>query len=210
MPKQDNTKGLFLEKALELFANRGYEAVKISEIADAIGCTAPALYRHYANKQELYRAIFEAGINRFDESMNKAYEGIQEPEDIMTLINSLPYEEQIEKIMCLFTEPMHKPDVRDFRKLMTLEQYNQKELADLYNKRYVDIHYEKFSEIFRVLMDKGLMVDGDPYTRAVTFVSPIIVMIDVCDRAPDREEWAKERIEKHIRDFMNIYKKDNV
>ncbi|MGW6425106.1 TetR/AcrR family transcriptional regulator [Nocardia sp. NPDC055053] len=39
--------------ASELFASRGFHAVRMDDIAQASGITARALYRHYANKQTL-------------------------------------------------------------------------------------------------------------------------------------------------------------
>ena len=45
MPKRsDTTKDLFLIEALRLFSKNGYEAVSVSQIADAVGCSAPALW----------------------------------------------------------------------------------------------------------------------------------------------------------------------
>lgn len=39
--------------ASELFAERGYQSVKMEDIAEAAGVTPRAIYRHYANKQAL-------------------------------------------------------------------------------------------------------------------------------------------------------------
>ncbi len=40
-------------KASELFAERGYQSVKMEDIAEAAGITPRAIYRHYQNKQAL-------------------------------------------------------------------------------------------------------------------------------------------------------------
>ena len=40
-------------KASELFADRGYQSVRMDDIAKASGITARAIYRHYENKQAL-------------------------------------------------------------------------------------------------------------------------------------------------------------
>lgn len=40
-------------KASELFAERGYQSVKMEDIAEAAGITARAIYRHFENKQAL-------------------------------------------------------------------------------------------------------------------------------------------------------------
>ncbi len=48
-----------LSAAHELFAERGYAAVKMDEIAAAIGVTKPLLYNYFGNKERLYIACME-------------------------------------------------------------------------------------------------------------------------------------------------------
>ncbi|MFR5796203.1 MAG: helix-turn-helix domain-containing protein [Christensenellales bacterium] len=44
---------------LRLFAQEGYEAVSVSQIAGELGLTKGALYRHYANKQAILKVFFK-------------------------------------------------------------------------------------------------------------------------------------------------------
>ncbi|WP_433510347.1 TetR/AcrR family transcriptional regulator [Nonomuraea sp. CA-143628] len=46
--------------ALELFADKGYEATTMADIGEAVGIRAPSLYKHVASKQELLAQIMEA------------------------------------------------------------------------------------------------------------------------------------------------------
>ncbi len=48
-----------LAAAHELFAERGYAAVKMDEIAAAVGVTKPLLYNYFGNKEQLYIACME-------------------------------------------------------------------------------------------------------------------------------------------------------
>src|SRR3954467_4013624 len=48
-----------LAAAHELFAERGYAAVTMDEIAAAIGVTKPLLYNYFGNKERLYIACME-------------------------------------------------------------------------------------------------------------------------------------------------------
>ena len=50
-----NTKEEILLVSLHLFAQDGYEAVSVSQIAGELGITKGALYRHYQSKRELHR-----------------------------------------------------------------------------------------------------------------------------------------------------------
>ena len=44
---------------MRLFAERGYAAVKMDEIAAAVGVTKPLLYNYFGNKERLYIACME-------------------------------------------------------------------------------------------------------------------------------------------------------
>ena len=51
------TRSLILKAAHRPFMEQGYRAVSTRQIASACGITQPALYRHFATKQELYIAV---------------------------------------------------------------------------------------------------------------------------------------------------------
>ncbi len=53
--------------AVELFVDRGYEAVTIREIARRVGCSAMTPYRYYANKAEIFDAVRSECFARFGE-----------------------------------------------------------------------------------------------------------------------------------------------
>jgi AcrR family transcriptional regulator len=65
-----------LGAAHELFAERGYAAVTMDEIAAAVGVTKPLLYNYFGNKEQLYIACMErAGdslINTIAESVGES------------------------------------------------------------------------------------------------------------------------------------------
>jgi TetR/AcrR family transcriptional regulator, transcriptional repressor for nem operon len=53
------TREYIIDQAYRLFLNRSYEAVSISEISKAIGFTKGALYHHFKNKEELFKAVID-------------------------------------------------------------------------------------------------------------------------------------------------------
>jgi len=48
-----------LDTATQLFADRGYGNASMREVAEGAGCTKPALYYHFGNKEDLFRACVE-------------------------------------------------------------------------------------------------------------------------------------------------------
>lgn len=48
-----------LDVALELFAERGFHATSMDDVAEAAGVTKPVLYQHFENKRALYVELLE-------------------------------------------------------------------------------------------------------------------------------------------------------
>lgn len=54
-----DTKEYIIDQSYKLFLNKGYEAVSISDISKSIGFTKGALYHHFLNKEELFKAVID-------------------------------------------------------------------------------------------------------------------------------------------------------
>jgi AcrR family transcriptional regulator len=52
-------RAVLLDSAARVFAQRGYHAASIAEIARMAGITKPVIYYHFASKRELHSAVFE-------------------------------------------------------------------------------------------------------------------------------------------------------
>lgn len=76
---QDTTQDLrtrVLDAAAPLFADRGYAATSMREVALAVGCTKPALYYWFPSKEALFLAVVE----RYGRAMDAILEeGLSHP-----------------------------------------------------------------------------------------------------------------------------------
>ena len=68
-----------MEKALELFCARGYDAVGVQEIAEQSGIIKPTLYYYFGSKQGLMETILEENSRILEEMLEKA---VEEPGDV--------------------------------------------------------------------------------------------------------------------------------
>ena len=58
--RRANTRKAILAAAEDLFGKRGFAATTVDEIAAAAGIAKGAVYHHFATKEDLFEAVFEA------------------------------------------------------------------------------------------------------------------------------------------------------
>jgi AcrR family transcriptional regulator len=62
--KNESSRERLLEAAAKVFAERGYQAASIDEIAAAAGLSKGAVYWNFSSKDELFHALLEERIDR--------------------------------------------------------------------------------------------------------------------------------------------------
>lgn len=94
-----------------------------------------------------------------------------------------------------------------FRKMMMIEQYHNSEVAKSFQHIFIDAALEYETGVFRHYMDAGLFVEGSPEIAALHFYSPMFLLLQKYDTAPDSLEEALEVVEQHVRQFGARYSK---
>lgn len=67
-------KGALISVATEMIAAEGQTGFSLRKIAQQVGVSQTALYRHFANKEELFAAIAEQGFLRLSEKSRQAFD----------------------------------------------------------------------------------------------------------------------------------------
>lgn len=208
--KQEDTKQRILDKALELFSRDGYEAVSVGEIARAVGIRAPSLYNHFASKQAIFDAIVEATAARYERDTDRIDIHVQDAGQDIPVFTNITEDNLFEKVKQLFVYSLHDETVSRFRRMMTIEQFRSPSLAALYSHRYVERVVAYHAEIFRSLIAAGEIRGEDPETLAMLYVAPVITLIGICDRQPEKERECMEKLHDHVRLFFRTFhKKEN-
>lgn len=55
-----------VEAAMREFQEKGFEQASMKAVADAVGMTSAALYRHFASKQDMFAALVQPAVDALD------------------------------------------------------------------------------------------------------------------------------------------------
>lgn len=190
------TKEKILLTSLKLFAQDGYEAVSISKISGELGMAKSALYKHYKNKRD----IFDSIINRMDELDYERAREYNMPEGNMDEIIKGYREISIDKIR-IYTEAQFKHWTEEefsslFRRMLTLEQYRNQEMSDLYQKYLVSGPIDYMTYLFAGITGKK----EEAKQLAIEFYGPIFLMYSLYDNKREGDDLT-EMLKNHVERF---------
>ena len=190
------TKEKILLTSLKLFAQDGYEAVSISKISGELGMAKSALYKHYKNKRD----IFDSIINRMDELDYERAREYNMPDGNMDEIIKEYRNISTDKIR-IYTEVQFKHWTEEefpslFRRMLTLEQYRNQEMSDLYQKYLVSGPIDYMTYLFAGITGKK----EEAKQLAIEFYGPIFLMYSLYDNKREEDDLA-EMLKKHVDRF---------
>lgn len=193
------TKAKIPEVALKLFSQNGYLGTSMSDIAAQLGITKPALYKHYASKREILKSIVKR-MSDMDYERAEEYDMPEtEPDGFADAYMKTPIEKIRAYSIAQFRHWTEEPFPAQFRKMITLEQYRDAEMAKLYQNYLATGPTEYMAAIFRKMTDS----DGAAMQSALDFYGPMYLLYSVYDGADDKAAVIK-LLEEHIDRF--IYK----
>lgn len=198
-----DTKEKILQTALRLFAQDGYEAVSVSKIAGELGITKGALYRHYKNKRDIFDSIFDR-IYQEDVTLAKKH-GV--PEDVFEnsplAFQNTSMEQLKNFIEASFRTWLSDEFSRNFRKMLTIEQYRSFEMGELYKLCAGQAGY--IEDLFREMIKQGVLKKQNPNLLALEFFAPYHFLLDMEMINPSSSSSMEESfnlLRAHIEKFM--------
>lgn len=191
-----STKEKLMAAALDLFSRKGYSATSVDEIAESIGIKGPNLYKYFRGKEALIEEISTFTDVAYHQKMSM---------HINRAASISSAEEFKEFTMGQLRFTMNDDTVKKLRRMLTIEQFHtdfMREQATIH--QFTNI-LNQYSGIISGLMAKGLIKKGDAEILALEYTSPMSMLIQLCDREPERMDQATAMIEKHIDHFTDTY-----
>ena len=150
--------------AMRLFSQRGFRGTTTKEIAHAAGVSEAMVFRHFANKEELYSAIID----------HKACaDNFQRPCDIVPEALAQRDDRAVFKGLALAMMRHHEHDT-EFLRLLTHSALEGHELANMFWDRNVRGMYDFLGSYIRDRQRDGAMRDVDPAIVVRGFLGMVI------------------------------------
>lgn len=204
-----STREKILYESLSLFSVRGYDAITVREIASAVGIKESSIYNHFKNKKDILDKIIDETLKRY----YKVLEDIKLPHSDDANVSE-SYEKLTDDLflnMCtnIFLFYLKDDYISKLRRLLTIEQYGNEEIGKVFKYVFIDRILETQTGVLQKFINSGRFIDGDAYTMAIQFYSPIFLLLYKYDNCAGEEERAIEALKKHVNQYNAIYLKKN-
>jgi AcrR family transcriptional regulator len=163
------------------------------------------LYKHYKSKQAIFDAIIDEMNHRFEQQAQALTIDGTDPAADAEVYKNMDEDHLVKLGTDLFKYYLHDSYTRRFRKMLTIEQFQDKDLARVYSQQYFDMPLSYQGMLLGLLVSQGLLVTDNIPIMTLHFYAPIYMILTVCDREPEREQEALKLMEEHIRQFDKLY-----
>jgi AcrR family transcriptional regulator len=159
----DDRRRQLIRSAVDLFSKHGFSGTRTKDIAAACGVSEAILFRHFATKEDLYRAILddqrqESGIDEWMQRMRE----FAERRDDAGFVHCL-----IEQMLKSFREDTA------FHRLMLFAALDGHALADLFHERMGQSIYDFLRGYFELRQNEGAFREADPGMAALCAVGAV-------------------------------------
>ena len=192
----NSTREVILEKALDMFSERGYEGTNLRELSEQVGITKSALYKHFDSKEDIWNSTMEYYDNYYFKRTVNRNESMPIPKTI---------EEFKSRSIQMFEMTINDPLIIKGRKLLTIEQFrNEKTAVDATNRLFF-MSLNRNKVFLTTVMEAGLLKKTDIDMLSLAYTTPISSLIQICDRQPDKKEYALEMANEYIDYFISLF-----
>lgn len=204
------TREKIIYEALSLFSVHGYDAVTIREIASEVGIKESSIYNHFKNKQDILNKIIEETLKRYYSTLESVQVPESEDDNVSELYDNINDDTFLDICTKIFLFYLKDDYISKLRRLLTIEQYGNKEIGETFRYVFIDSILETQRQVIQKFIDSGRFIQGDAYTMALHFYSPVFLLLYKYDNCPESEEQAIMALKMHASQYNAIYRRNSI
>ena len=203
-----STKESILEEALRQFSQKGFDGTSMSDIAKPLGITKAALYKHFESKQQIFDEIIVESEEKYKDVLDKLSvhflndnKGKMNKKDV-DVYSGISAEGLSKNVLKFVRFSMNDEYSRQVRRMLTISQFQSRELGEMYTRRYIETMLGYDEKLFEQLIKAGVIKQGNPKVLAAMFYAPVIMYMGIWDREPERAKECEKAIRNHVKQFF--------
>lgn len=150
--------------ALDVFAEKGFAAAKLDEIARRAGVSKGTLYLYFSDKQELFRAVVRSAVVPNMEALTVAVaETDRELADV------------VRGFLAQFADNAERLPIGAVAKMVIGESRNFPELARVWHDEVASKAIGAISALIERAQRRGEVRKGDPRLYAMSLIGPMVL-----------------------------------
>ena len=196
--EENETRKLIRDTAIDLFSQKGYDAVSMREIARAVGINESSIYNHYSGKEDIMDSIIRSLIAEFDSRTGEM--------PLESLLEKYSPEGYVNFVGGAMMEHLKEPRIGKIMRLFCIELYRNEKISDFFRNTYIEPSYRLWEQSFREMMDLGYIREYDAGQLAHEFFDYCVFLIFDCfvihydEKAPDRSiDKMMDDLSRHVK-----------
>jgi AcrR family transcriptional regulator len=155
--------GEIVQAALEVFAEKGFAAAKLDEIAARAGISKGALYLYFETKEDIFRAVVREAVAPNLDVVEAALAQA-----------SIPFPDLLRMVFARVTQVIGATRLGAVAKLVIGESRNFPELARVWHDEVVSRALGAMSGAIARAQARGEIRPGDPRLHAFSIIGPLL------------------------------------
>lgn len=183
--------GEILEAAQAVFAEKGFTATKLEDIARRAGVSKGTLYIYYKTKEDLFREVAKSALSIRRGIVSRSVAALGEGPG-----------EVLEKLVDFAVSHISHPTLFGLGRMLMAEAANFPELAKSWHDEIAMPILDEVAELVAASQSRGYFRAGDPRFQAVSILGPLILGHMFHDRfaplggyAPDITLLARQHVQ---------------
>lgn len=152
--------------AMEVFAEKGFAAARLDDIAARAGVSKGALYLYFATKEDIFRAVVAQGVAP---NLGRIQAALAE--------HQTSFPDLLRAFAAIVSTLATDSPVGGIVKMVVGESRNFPELARAWHERLVEPALTAMSGAIAAAQARGELRPGDPRHAAISLVSPMLLGI---------------------------------
>lgn len=162
------TKERIFDVSLDLFSQKGFDAVSVREIAREVGIRESSIYNHYKNKE----AILDAIIEYFKSELSQSGLPEEEATDLMEQSPKVFFEVGARA----YIDQINTPQMEKIWRLVSIETYHNQKIRGFFKKELLEEPLTVWENVFQIFIEKNMIKPLNPRTLAYEYFSFIIFL----------------------------------